>query len=87
MNNFNLSAQEQLLYLSTDNRTSSATITPAVDIVEEAKGLKLYEAAMIFNKYYPPFNVVVGFIGNTLSLLVMTQVILFLLYMFFFFFV
>ncbi len=43
------------------------------DVVTMAKSQTLYKVAMSFNMYYPPVLIVVGLLGNSLSLLVMLQ--------------
>lgn len=43
------------------------------DIPDLAKSHPLYKAAMSFNLYYSPVLIVTGFLGNSLSLVVMLQ--------------
>ena len=43
------------------------------DIPSKAKTNSFYQAAMYLNLYYPPLLIVIGFLGNSLSLLVMLQ--------------
>ena len=45
-----------------------------VDLLEQSREDALYQAAMIFNMYYSPIVIVIGLIGNSLSLFVMLQV-------------
>ena len=55
------------------NRTTEL-YTTAINLASEAKKLSLYKGTLEFNRYYSPFIVIIGLIGNTLSLLVMMQV-------------
>ncbi len=60
--------------VSDNNNTGAWTSTDYVDIPSLARNNVYFQAAFALNKYYSPFVIIFGLVGNTLSLLVMTQV-------------
>ena len=54
--------------------TSTLSAVIKTDLLEESRKEYLHHVAMRFNRYYPPIIVIVGYIGNTLSLACMLQV-------------
>ncbi len=63
-------AQEDLI----NNTGTWKSTTEEVDIPSLARENPYFQAAFALNKYYSPLIIIFGLVGNTLSLLVMTQV-------------
>ncbi len=62
---------EQDAMAATTETTMTSNLTTTATIEELASNYTLYAVAEGLNKYWLPFIVVVGFCGNTLSLMVM----------------